>query len=131
MRTGVLVTSEAQQRLHAAACKILQPPTCAACQFGKQQQGTIPGRQTTAIPSRQGALKKGQILPSHWIVVDHFVCSMKGQLFGSRGKTNDANMYSGGALFIDMAPGHIDCIFQAHLNMHETIHAKEEYEMRC
>ena len=40
-------------------------------------------------------------------------------------------MYSGGALFVDMASGHIDCIFQAHLNMHETIHAKEEYEMRC
>ena len=36
-------------------------------------------------------------------------------------------MYSGGALFVDMASGHIDCIFQAHLNMH----AKEEYEMRC
>ena len=40
-------------------------------------------------------------------------------------------MYSGGALFVDMASGHIDCIFQAHLNMHETIHAKEEYKMRC
>ena len=40
-------------------------------------------------------------------------------------------MYFGGALFIDMASGHIDCIFQAHLNMHETIHAKEEYKMRC
>ena len=36
MRTGVLATSEAQQCLHAAACKILQPPTCTACQFGKQ-----------------------------------------------------------------------------------------------
>ena len=27
MQTGILVTSEAQRRLHAAACKILQPLT--------------------------------------------------------------------------------------------------------
>ena len=40
-------------------------------------------------------------------------------------------MYCGGALFVDMTSGHIDCIFQSYLNMHETIHAKEEYEMRC
>ena len=48
MQTGVLATPEAQQCLHAAACKILQPPPCAACQFGKQRSQTIPGRQTTA-----------------------------------------------------------------------------------
>ena len=41
------------------------------------------------------------------------------------------HMYSGGALFVNMASGHIDCVFQAHLNTHETIHAKEEHEMRC
>ena len=91
----------------------------------------IPGRWTTAIPSRQGALKKDQLLPGQQIAVDDFVCSLEGWLFESRGKTKDAHMYSGGALFINMASGHIDCIFQAHLNMHETIHAKEEHEMRC
>ena len=40
-------------------------------------------------------------------------------------------MYTGGALFVDMATGRIDCLFQTHLNTHETIRAKEEYEMRC
>ena len=40
-------------------------------------------------------------------------------------------MYSGGALFIDMASGHIDYVFQADLNTHETILAKDKYEMRC
>ena len=79
--------------------------------------------------SRQGALKKDQLLPGQGIAVDHFVCSMKGWLFESRGKTKDAHMYSGGALFINMGSGHIDCIFQVHSNMHETIHAKEEYKM--
>ena len=63
--------------------------------------------------------------------MDHFVCSMMGWLFESRGKIKDAHMYSGGALFINMASTHIDCIFQAHLYTHETIYAKEKYEMRC
>ena len=85
----------------------------------------IPERQTTAIPSRQGALKKDQLLTSHRIAVEHLVCSMKGQLFESRGKNKDAHMYSCGALFVNMASGRIDGIFQAHLNMDETIHAKE------
>ena len=131
MRTGVLATSEAQRRLQVAACKIVHPPTCAACQFGKQRQRSAPGKRSAPLPNRQGALKKEQLLPGQRVAVDHFVCSTKGRLFESRGRTKDEHMYTGGALFVDMATGRIDCLFQTHLNTHETIRAKEEYEMRC
>ena len=131
MRTGVLATSEAQRRLQVAACKIVHPPTCAACQFGKQRQRSAPGKRSAPLPNRQGALKKEQLLPGQRVAVDHFVCSTKGRLFESRGRTKDEHMYTGGALFVDMATGRIDCLFQKHLNTHETIRAKEEYEMRC
>ena len=40
-------------------------------------------------------------------------------------------MYKGGAIFVDLATGYVDCGLQTSLNTHQTMHAKEEYERRC
>ena len=131
MHTGVLATSEAQRKLHAQASRLTHPPMCAACQFGKQRQRSAPGRTTKVESARDGALKRDHLLPGQCIAVDHFVCSTKGRLFESKGKTKDDRMYCGGAIFVDMASGHVDCIFQTHLSTHETLKAKESFELKC
>ena len=63
MRMGVLSQSQRNRKLHMAATKIIHPPKCAACQFGKQKQQPSPGnnlllsrtmmvcsRRTTSFP---------------------------------------------------------------------------------
>ncbi|KAI2501109.1 hypothetical protein MHU86_13332 [Fragilaria crotonensis] len=49
MRTGVLSRSESHRSLHTAACRIVNPPKCAACQYGKQHQRPAPAKITTVI----------------------------------------------------------------------------------
>ena len=49
----------------------------------------------------EGNLKKDKIFPSVGMGVDHYICSTKGRLFTSRGKTKDTSMYTGGALFME------------------------------
>ena len=45
MRTGVLSHTESSRQLHTAASKIVHPPKCAACLFGKQTVRSAPGNQ--------------------------------------------------------------------------------------
>ena len=97
MQTGVLATSEATRRLHAAASKLTNLPLCSACQFGKQRRRPEPGKTTTVVRERDGALKDRRLLPGQTVSVDHFVCSTKGRLFISRGRSKDADMYTGGS----------------------------------
>ena len=131
MHTGVLATSESQRKLHVAACKLVNPPMCAACQFGKQRQRSAPGRTTKVQSARDGVLKKDVLHPGQSVAVDHFICSTKGRLFSSKGKSKDSKMFAGGAIFVDIASGRVDCVFQSHLSSHETLKAKEEFELRC
>ena len=131
MRTGVLSHSHATRRLHTAAAKIETPPKCAACQFGKQTRRPSPGKTSTAVKDREGALKKDHLVAGQQVSVDHFVCSTKGRLFDSRGKTADKDLYCGGCLFSDNATGYVHVEFQSHLNSHETLKAKEEFELMC
>jgi hypothetical protein len=107
MRTGILSRSESTRRLQVAACKLSRPPKCAACQFGKQSQRPSPGQKTTAVKDRAGVLKTDHLFPGQCVSVDHFVCSTKGRLFTSRGKTDANEMYSGGCLFVDHATNHV------------------------
>ena len=62
MQTGVLATSKATQRLHAAACKLTNLPLCSACQFGKQCRRPEPGKTTTVVREHDGALKDRRLL---------------------------------------------------------------------
>ena len=131
MRTGVLATSEATRCLHAVACKLTNLPLCSACQFGKQCRRPEPGKTTTVVLERDGALKDRRLLPGQTVSVDHFVCSTKGRLFTSRGRSKDADMYTGGAIYVNMATNLVHVEFQRHLNTHETLAATAEFEWMC
>ena len=131
LRTGVLTRSSGKKHLHQAACKIEHPPKCAACQFGKQHRRPSPGKVTTIVRDRVGVLKDDHLIPGQQVSVDHFVCSTKGRLFKSAGKTIASEKYIGGCLFNDHASGYVHVEFQVHLNTHETLQAKENFELFC
>ena len=76
----------------------------------------------------EGVLKAEDLLPGQKTSVDHFVCSAKGRLFESKGKTKDKVMYSGGAIFVDHASSLVHVSFHKHLNTHETLKSKEAYK---
>ena len=40
-------------------------------------------------------------------------------------------MYPGGAFFVDMSSKQVENVFQQHLNTHETLKAKQEFEIKC
>jgi hypothetical protein len=96
MRSGTLAHSEATRHLRTAACKLTELPKCAACQFGKQKRGATPGKRSSIVPDREGMLRDDHLAPGERVSVDHFVCSTKGRLFGSRGKTSQDDMFCGG-----------------------------------
>ena len=83
------------------------------------------------VKDHEGVLKAEDLLPGQKTSVDHFVCSAKGRLFESKGKTKDEEMYSDGAIIVDHASGFIHVSFQKHLNTHETLKRKEAYELLC
>ena len=94
MRTGVLANTEATKSLHTSACKLTTYPLCVA--------GHLQAKE--AQWSRMlKATKKDKLFPGQGIAVDYYNCSTKGRLFSSRGKPKDTNMYTGGALFMDMS----------------------------
>ena len=131
MRSGILAHSEATRHLHTAACKLTELPKCAACQFGKQKRRPTPGKRSSIIRDREGVLRQDHLAPGQRASVDHFVCSTKGRLFGSRGKSDQNAMYCGGCIFVDHASSHVHIEFQAHLTTHETLKSKETYELLC
>ena len=132
MRTGVLNTSEATKRLHTAACKITHPPKCAACLYGKQHRRPAPNHRTSSqVTDRTGVLKTGDLQPGQQVSVDHFICSTKGRLLTSKGKTPEKEMYVGGCLFIDHASNYVHVEFQQHMTTHQTLESKTKYEQMC
>ena len=132
LRTGVLSQTESSRRLHAAACKLTNLPKCAACQYGKQHRRPIPGTTpSSVIRDRTNALKADNVIPGHRISVDHFVCSTRGRLLTSAGKTKTDEMFTGGCIFVDHASGFIHVEMQVNLNTHETLKAKEKFELTC
>ena len=132
MRTGVLAHSEKTRQLQIQATKSSTPlPMCAACQFAKQRQRSSPGTTKKVVKDRQGVMKADNLLPGQRVSVDHFVCSTKGRLTHTQGKEDPKTQYCGGALFVDHASGYIFIKEQVHLNTHETIDAKEQFELHC
>lgn len=130
MRTGILAYTANKRRLHTAAAKIDHAPKCAACQFGKQTIRPTSTTTTTQVKDKVDALRRDQLHPGDKVCVDHFVCSTKGRSPESRGGANSNNL-CGGCIFVDCASGKIHVEFQVHLNTHETLRAKESYEMSC
>ena len=94
MRIGMLATSEATRRLHAAASKLINLLLCSACKFGKQRRRPELGKTTTVVHEHDGALKDQRLLPGQTVSMDHFICSTMGRLFTSRGRSKDTDMYT-------------------------------------
>ena len=131
-RSGVLSHTEATRRLHTAASKIIHPPKCAACQFGKQACRPAKGNKSVAVRDRSGVLRQNNLLPGQCVSVDHFICSTKGRLFNSFGKTSALErLYCGGCLFVDHASGFVHVEHQTSLTSHDTMLAKEQFELFC
>jgi hypothetical protein len=132
MRTGVLAHSEKTRQLQIQASKSsTHLPMCAACQFAKQRQRSAPGTTKKVVKDRQGVMKADHLLPGQRVSVDHFVCSTKGRLTHTQGKEDPKTQYSGGAIFVDHASGYVFIKEQVHLNTHETIDAKQNFEDHC
>ncbi|KAI2500410.1 hypothetical protein MHU86_14081 [Fragilaria crotonensis] len=132
LRSGVVSKTEESRRLQTAACRLTSFPKCAACQYGKQHRRPIPGTTPSSIvKDRAHALKTDNLLPGQRISVDHFICSTRGRLLTSAGKTKLDDMYTGGCIFVDHASGYIFVEHQVSLNSHETLKAKESFERMC
>ena len=131
LRTGVLAHTESARRIQSLASKITTCPMCAACQYGKQRRKPSPGKKSKIVKDRDGALKKENLFPGQRVSVDHFVCTTKGRLLHTYGKEDSTKQFSGGAIFVDHATGYIVVEHQVHLNTHETLKAKENFEQTC
>ena len=123
LRSSALGSSSLQTA--ASKCEI---PRCASCQFGKAKRRPTGITHSRSNPERDGALKAGDLLPGQCVSVDHFVCSNKGRLLESRGKTSEDHMHSGGCIFIDHATGYVHVEHQVKLTTHETLFAKQRFE---
>ena len=132
MRSGALCLSLSKRVLHAQAAKLLHPPKCAACQFGKQTARPTKGRPTRnqALTDLTPVLKQGKLFPGQQTSVDHFVCSTKGVTLTSHGGAN-APGFTGGCIMVDNASGFTHVEHQQHLNTHETLEAITKYEKMC
>ena len=131
LRSGALSHTESTRRLHTASCKIIHAPKCAACLFGKQTSRPSPGRTSSLVRDREGILKANNLLPGQEISIDHFICSTKGRLFSSYGRTQESKLFSGGCIFVDHASGHVHVEFQSSLSTHATLEAKISFEHKC
>jgi hypothetical protein len=128
IRQGQLATTQEQKVMHIAASKC-DLPKCAACEFAKAKKRTLPGQHAQVVNiETQDGTKHDKVFPGDQIAMDHFICSTKGRLFGSAGKTVDSSMYSGAAIFVDVATGYIHVEFQVGLTADETLQAKERFE---
>jgi hypothetical protein len=104
---------------------------CAACQFAKQKQQSAPGTTQTVVQDRVDALQQDQLLPGQRVSIDHFICSTRGRLFTSKGKTKESKMYKRGCIFVDSASGYVHIELQATLGSTEMLQAKEAFELMC
>ena len=127
-RTGVLARGEASRSLQTAAAKLKSNPKCAACQFGKQCQLSVPTTTQSKVADSVGAIARDVIRPGQQICIDHFICRNKGRLFTSRGKSVTTDMYGGGCIFVDNYSGFVHVELQKHMNTLETLQAKDRFE---
>jgi hypothetical protein len=113
--------------LDRAASKCIAPK-CASCQFGKGKRRPTESKLSKMRTEKDGALKAEHLQPGEKVSVDHFVCTTKGRLYTSQGKTKEDRMYTGGCIFVDHASGYIHVEHQVCLNSHETLVSKHRFE---
>jgi len=106
-------------------------PKCASCMYGKNSRRPTQTDVTAPKPERVGSIKHEDLFPGQRVSVDHFVCSQKGRLYSSKGKSAEKDMYSGGCLFVDHASGYIFVEHQISFNAAETLKSKHRFERHC
>ena len=106
-------------------------PKCAACEYGKARRRPTKSTKCQHVPERENALKGNTLFPGQRVSPDHFVCSTKGRLPSSKGKTPTDQMYCGGAIFVDQASGYIFIQSQVAFSSEETLQAKLTFERMC
>ena len=77
-RTGVLARGEGSRSLQTAAAKLKSNPQCAACQYGKQCQLSVPTTTQSKVTDSVGAISKDVVRPGQQVCIDHFICKNKG-----------------------------------------------------
>ena len=90
---------------------------------------TVAHLQARSLPLYE--TENDHLIPGQQVSVDHFVCSTKSCWLKSTGKTIASEKYTRGRLFNDHASGYVHVEFQVHLNTHETLQAKENFELFC
>jgi hypothetical protein len=123
LRTGALGRTRLQTS--AANCP---HPKCSSCQYGKAHRRPTSTSISQPVLTKEGDLKKEDLFPGQRVSIDHFVCSTKGRLYESRGRSRDDVLYAGGMIFVDHASGHVHVEMQVALNASESIAAKQRYE---
>ena len=63
----------------------------------KTETKAILRKRSSVVKDIEDNMKKNKLLPGQCIAVDHYICSTKGRLFTSRGKTKNTDMYTEGA----------------------------------
>jgi hypothetical protein len=79
-------------------------------------------------PESDGRLSEGQLQPGDLVHADQYVCKLKGRLQTSRGKEKDAEMYTGGTIYVDSASGFVYVQNQVSLGVIETLRGKHLFE---
>jgi hypothetical protein len=128
---GYLANTEQSKRAQAAAAKLDSGPLCTACQYAKQRRKTSPGSTKRTTQSESGQLKQDRMFPGQQVSVDHFHSKPYGRRLNTYGKEADDKKYTGGCIFVDHSSGYVHVELQSHLNSHETLKAKEQFEAMC
>ena len=68
------------------------------------------------------------MVPGQRVSVDHFQSTLPGQLYNSKGHTDDKDMFHCDLIFVDHASGYIQVLHQVTFSAHETIKDKFLYK---
>ena len=109
-------------------CKI---PKCLACCLAKACCRPTKATKIKLVEEKQGSLKKNVLFPGQVVASDHYMSSVPGRLYSSRGSTPSERMYHGGTIFVDNATGLIDIEHQVSLSANDTIKAKLKFEEKA
>jgi hypothetical protein len=107
-----------------------EPPKCASCIYGKQARRPTGATTTKPVASTIGTLKSEDLFPGQRVSMDHFICSSKGRLYSSHGKSSERDMYSGGCIFVDHASGYIHVEHQVTFTAAHTLQSKHRFERK-
>ena len=105
----------------------VQPPKCAACQLGKQQQTPKNGSKTIKSPSN-GNIKQNKIQPGDLVFYDQYESPLEGHQFSTRGNDVSTQKYCSGTLFCDYASGKILVVHQVGLTGTKTVQEKLQFK---